>query len=147
MSDDGDMNEQRENTQINWFAGITLAAGMPLYVLVWTGREWAPIALKVYLCTAVVFGTLLLFLERKSLKKKWLWIGLIPTIPLHAALMYSLVRFNEMYPAIDRVPRATYATLIPVVALETGILYAFLELFKPKKDGRESSKRSTRSDS
>ena len=69
------MDEQKENKQINWFTAITLIAGTPLYVLIWKDHEWAEIALKVYLCTAIVFGSLLLFLERKSLKEKWLWIG------------------------------------------------------------------------
>jgi hypothetical protein len=137
MSDHEEMDEQEENTQMNWAVAIMLVAGIPLYVLVWMGREWAQIALKVYLCTACVFITLLVFLERKSLKKKWLWIGLIPALLLHAALMYGLVCFNEAFPGIDRVPRATYGTLVPIVALETGILYALLERFRPKKHKRD----------
>jgi hypothetical protein len=62
--------QQKENTQMNWFVAVALAAGSPLYVLVWMDHHWAEIALKVYLVTAIVFGYILLFSERKYLKER-----------------------------------------------------------------------------
>jgi len=141
------VDEGKENTQMNWAAALILIAGIPLYLLVWKGSDWAQISLKVYLCTACVFVTLLVFLERRSLRKRWLWVGLIFLLPLHAALMYGLIRFNKAFPGIDRVPRAPYGALVPLVALETGVLYALIELFRPKKKENSSLPKSTGSDS
>jgi hypothetical protein len=147
MSNPEEMDEQKENTQINWFVGVVLAAGVPLYVLVWMGHHWAEIAVKIYLLTACVFGALLWTLERKYLKEKWLWAGMVPVIVLHGLAMYGLVLINEAFPQIDRVPVATYGALVPVGALEIGILYVIVERFRPKKDGQGSSLKGTGSSS
>ena len=136
MSDPGENYEENENTRMNWFVAIVLIAGVPLYAEVWNGHPWAEIALKVYLCSATVFGSLLFFLERKSLRKRWLWIGMAPLLILHGAVMYGLVLFNEAFPRIDRVPVAAYGALVPAMALETGILYVILERFRPKAEKR-----------
>ena len=124
--------EQKENTQMNWFVGIILAIGSPLFVLVFTNHHWAEIALKVYVCSAAVFGSLLLFLERQSLRERWLWMAMVPLLVLHSAAMYGLVVFNQAFPQIDRFPVATYGALVPLMALEGGILYVILERFRPK---------------
>ena len=132
--------DHEENTQINWFAAAVLAAGSPLIVLVFMNRHWAEVALKVYMGTAVVFGSLLLFIERKSLKKRWLWIGMIPLAIMHSIAMYGLVLFNDAFPGIDRFPVATYGGLVSLTALETGILYLVLDKFSPApKGGKESA--------
>jgi hypothetical protein len=132
-------DEQSDNSRINWFIGVVLAAGVPLYVLVWMGHHWAEIAIKIYLVTACVFGAILWTLERKYLKQKWLWIGMVPAVVLHGLAMYGLVLFNEAFPRIDRVPVAAYGMLVPLGALETGILYVLIERFRPKKHARGTS--------
>lgn len=134
MSDPEEMDEQKENTQMNWFVAAVLAAGSPLFVLAFMDHYWAEIALKPYIVTAGVFGYILLFAERKSLKERWLWLGMIPLVVLHSAAMYGLVVFNEAFPRIDRFPVATYGALVPIMALEGGILYVLVERFRPKKD-------------
>ena len=134
MSDPKEMDEQREDTRINWFVGVALAAGSPFFVLTFMGHHWAEIALKVYLLTACVFGAILWTLERDYLKEKWLWTGMVPAAVLHGLAMYGLVLFNEAFPRIDRFPVATYGALVPLGALETGILYVLVERFRPKKD-------------
>jgi hypothetical protein len=133
MSEPEEMDEQKEDTQINWFVGVVLVAGVPLYVLVWMGHHWAEIAIKIYLLTACVFGAILWTLERKYLKERWLWVGIVPAVVLHGLAMYGLVLFNEAFPRIDRFPVATYGALVPIGALETGILYVLVERLRPKK--------------
>jgi hypothetical protein len=103
------------------------------------GHHWAEIAVKIYLLTACVFGAILWTLERKYLKEKWLWTGVVPAVVLHGLAMYGLVLFNEAFPQIDRFPVATYGALVPIGALETGILYALIERFRPKKDKQGAS--------
>jgi uncharacterized membrane protein len=137
MSDPEEIDEQKENTQMNWFVAIVLAVGSPLLVLAYLDHYWAEIAFKVYLCTAAVFGSLLIFLERKFLRNRWLWIAMVPLLVLHSAVMCGLILFNESFPVIDRFPVATYGALIPLMALEEGIFYVLLERFRPKKDKQE----------
>lgn len=134
MSDSEDMDEQKENSQMNWFVVAVLAAGSPLFVLAFMDHYWAEIALKPYIVTASVFGYILLFAERKSLKELWLWMGMIPLLVLHSAAMYGLILFNETFPQIDRFPVAAYGALVPIMALEGGILYVILDKFRSKKD-------------
>jgi uncharacterized membrane protein YhhN len=126
------VDEQKENSQMNKFVAVVLAAGSPLYFLVWKDLQWAEIALKVYLVTAIVFGYILLFSERKSLKRRWLWAGMIPLLIVHAVVMYGLVRFNETFPQIDRFPVATYGLLVQVMVVEVVILCFILNRFRPK---------------
>ena len=126
--------EDKENSQMNWFVAVVLVVGSPLIVEVFMNRPWAEVALKIYSCTAVVFGSLLLFLERKSLKERWLWTGIVPLLVVHAAFMYGLARFNMAFPRMDRFPVATYGALVPLCAVEGGILYVILERFRPKTD-------------
>jgi hypothetical protein len=133
MCDPEGEDERKENTQMNWLVAVGLAAGSPFYALVWMDHHWAEIALKVYLCTVTVFGSLLLFKEKRSLKKRWLWIGMVPLAVIHSAAMYLLVLFNEAFPQIDRFPVATYGLLVPLVTLEGVILYLILERFRPRK--------------
>jgi hypothetical protein len=125
--------QQKENTQMNWFVAVALAVGSPLYVLVWMDHHWAEIALKVYLVTAIVFGYILLFSERKYLKERWLWISMIPLLIFHSIAMYGLVLFNETFPQIDRFPVATYGMLVPLMTLEGVILFLILDRFRPRK--------------
>jgi hypothetical protein len=132
MYDPHEADAQRNNTQMNWFVGVALAAGSPLYVLVWKDQQWAEIALKVYLVTACVFGYILLFSERKSLKERWLWLGMIPLLIFHSVAMYGLVLFNEAFPQIDRFPVATYGMLVPLMTLEGVILFLILDRFRPE---------------
>jgi hypothetical protein len=134
MSDPVDVDKQKENKQMNWFANALLVAGSPFFVLAFMDHHWAVVALKVYSCTAVIFGTILLFIERKSIKKRWLWIGMVPLLVLHTAVMYGLVIFNLAFPQIDRFPVATYGALVPLMALEGGILCYILNWFRPKKE-------------
>lgn len=133
---DLELDEQTENSQMNWFVAIVLAAGSPLYVLVWKDHQWAEIALKVYLVTASVFGYILLFSERKSLKRRWLWVGMIPLLIVHAVAMYGLVRVNETFPQIDRFPVATYGLLVPVMVVEGVILCLILNRFRPRSSNQ-----------
>jgi hypothetical protein len=128
-----DLSSQQEDSRMNVYAAVTLVIAAPLFVMAFLGHEWAKIDLKVFLSTVVVLGSLLLFLERDSLKKRWLWLGMIPICLLHAAAMYGLVAANETFPQIDRFPVATYGLLLPAIALECGILYAILERFRPRE--------------
>jgi hypothetical protein len=57
---------------------------------------------------------------------------MIPLIILHSAAMYGLVVFNETFPQIDHFPVATYGLIIPIAALETGLLCVILERFRPE---------------
>ena len=136
MSDLEEMDEQTENSQMNWLVAVVLVAGSPLYVLVWMDRHWAEIAFKVYIVTASVFGYILVFSERESLKKRWLWVGMIPLVIVHAVAMYGLVRFNEAFPQIDRFPVATYGLLVPVMVVEVVILYLILNRFRPGRSNQ-----------
>jgi hypothetical protein len=72
MSDLDEIDEQIEDKQMNWFAVGILALGSPLFVIAFMGHSWAEIACKVYVWTASVFGCILFFIERQSLKQKWL---------------------------------------------------------------------------
>jgi hypothetical protein len=133
MCDPEKVDEQKENTHMNWFVAGVLAAGSPLYVLVWMDHHWADIALKVYLVTAIVFGYILVFSEWKSIKKRWLWLGMIPLLIVHTFAMYGLVRFNEIFPQIDRFPVATYGLLVPLMTFEGVVLFFILDRFRPKE--------------
>ena len=139
MTDQEKMDEQVEDRQMNWFAAGVLALGSPLFVLAFMGHHWAEIACKVYVWTASVFGAILLFIERPSLRQKWLWIGMIPLAILHTAAMYGVVVFNLSYPQIDRLPIATYGTIVPLIGLEVGLLELVLEWFKPVQHKRVQS--------
>lgn len=123
--------EQQENTQMNWFAGVILILGSPLFVLVFMGHHWADIALKVYLCTSAVFGSLLLFIEKRFLGQGWLWTGMMPALFLHGLMMYGLIYLDRAYPQVDRFPVAEYGALVPIVALEVGLFSVIVELSKP----------------
>jgi hypothetical protein len=147
MSNLEEVGEQKENTQMNWFVAAMLVVGSPFFVLASMNHHWADIALKVYIVTASAFGAILLFLERKYLKERWLWAGMIPVVLLHATAMWGLVLFNEAFPQIDRFPVAAYGALVPIGACEIGILYVVIEKFRPKKDSSESLSRDSDNDS
>jgi hypothetical protein len=133
MSKSQELDEQTEDKQMNWFAAGILVLGSPLFVMAFLGHDWAQIACKVYVWTASVFGCILFFLERPSLKRKWLWMGMVPLLILHSAAMYGLVVFNLAFPKIDRFPIASYGVIIPSVGLEVGLLEIVLGWFKPSK--------------
>jgi hypothetical protein len=122
---------------MNWAAAVILLMASPLFVISILGHHWAEIAFKVYIWTAAVFVCILFFIERPGLKRKWLWMGMIPLTVLHSVLMYGLVVFNEAFPTIDQVPVATYGAMLPLIALEVGILSFILDKFRPKKDSRD----------
>jgi hypothetical protein len=128
-----ELDEQTEDKQMNWFAAGILALGSPLFAMAFMGHYWAEISCKVYVWTASVFGCILLFIERPSLKRKWLWKGMVPLVILHAAAMYGLVALNLAFPYIDRFPIATYGAIVPLAALEVGALEFVLGLFRPAK--------------
>jgi hypothetical protein len=123
--------EQKENLQMNWFAGVVLILGSPLFILTFLGHNWAELILKVYLCTSAVFGSLLLFIERKALNQGWLWWGMIPNIAIHSLIMYGVISLDRIYPQIDRFPVATYGALIPIVVVEVVVYSIILDWFKP----------------
>ena len=140
MSDEVQLDEQTENTQMNWFAAGILLLGSPLFVMAFMGHSWAEIACKVYVWTASVFGAILFFIERPSLKRKWLWMGMIPLTMFHCAVMYGLIVFNLAVPKIDRFPVATYGAMVPLVGLEVGVLELVLGWFKPAKRKERASR-------
>lgn len=143
MSDhqEEELDEQTEDKQMNWFAYAILALGAPLFVMAFMGHYWAEIACKVYIWSASVFGCILLFIERPSLKRKWLWMGMVPLVIFHAAAMYGLVVFNLAFPQIDRLPIATYGAIVPLAGLEVGVLEFVLGWFRPAKDKKSESRK------
>ena len=144
---DQELDEQTEDKQMNWAGAGILVVGSPLFVISIMGHYWAEIAFKVYIWTAVAFVCILFFIERPSLKRKWLWIGMIPLAVLHSVLMYGLVVFNKSFPQIDQFPLATYSAMLLLIALEIGILCLILDKFRPKKDIQNSLPASSEGDS
>jgi hypothetical protein len=127
-----ELDESAEDRQGNWMVAVILVLGSPILVMALLGHSWAKIALKVYLSTAFVFGCVLVFAEKASVKRKWLWIGMVPAAVVHAGLMYGLVMINRALPQMDRFPVATYGVLAPLWVLETGLIYSIVERFRPK---------------
>jgi hypothetical protein len=126
-------DEEKDKSENRWAAAIILAAGSPIYLLIWMGYPWAVITFKVYVMTAPVFGYGVLYLERKSLNKGWLWSCVTPLFVVHSVAMYGLVQLNMAFPEMDRFPVATYGALAPLVMGEGLVVGFILDRFRPKE--------------
>jgi len=113
------------------FTIVIVLLGSPIFILGVTGHHWAWIALKVYLWTAIVFGTLL-SLERSQLRRQWLWYALMPLLLLHGLLMCCLIYINMTNPMLDDFPTATYGAMLGLMVLEGNWFYKVLERRRAK---------------
>lgn len=84
--------------------------------------------LHAYALTILVYGHLLYVEEFEHLRKQWLWNGIVATIPLHAAVVAALLRWDRtLYTGTGY---ALVYVLLPIVVAEVVIFGKIIDYFK-----------------
>jgi hypothetical protein len=97
--------------------------------------------LHAYGLTALSYGALLYVEEFEYLKKLWLWMGVLATIPLHIAFVAGLFWWDARNPQLAHAGFAFVYALWPVFLVEMVLFTLIIDHFKASASPDEPRRR------
>jgi len=88
--------------------------------------------------TILCYGIVLYVHEIEHIRKLWLWKGVLTTIPLHLAFVYSLFWWDARFPRLAHSGFVSAYALLIVLVVEMIFVLPIFEHFRPSSVSRDT---------